>query len=117
MHENTPLTFAEAAERSIRVRKLYHQLEERHHGASWTRQEDMIGFLYDVGELGRLLMAAEGRWVAADDRPRQLEDKLSECFWWLFTLSDRLGIDPSEAFRAKMDGLETDLGESLSKNA
>jgi NTP pyrophosphatase (non-canonical NTP hydrolase) len=75
----------------------------------------MIGFVYDVGELGRLLMAAEGRWVAAEDREKQLEDKMAECLWWLFTLSGRLGIDLSEAFRAKMEGLEKDLEESLGK--
>jgi len=116
MDENTPLTFDEAALRSGRIRQLYHQLETRHHGEPWTKQEDMIGFLYDVGELGRLLMAAEGRWVAAEDGERQLEDKMAECLWWLFTLSERLGVDLSQAFRAKMDDLEKGLGDSLGKD-
>ena len=111
MDESTSLTFATAALRSDRIRQIYHQLEARHHGEIWSKQEDMIGFVADVGELGRLLMAAEGRWVVAGDGRKQLEDKMAECLWWLFTLSERLEIDLSQAFLVKMEELENDLGK------
>jgi NTP pyrophosphatase (non-canonical NTP hydrolase) len=105
--------FSDAVERSIQIRKLYNELEKRKHGGPWTNQEDVIGFVHDVGELGRLVMAAEGRWIHPGDLHQDLGDKLSECLWWLFVLSDRLGIDLNTAFSSKMSELEKDLSSSL----
>jgi len=105
--------FSGAVKRSMQVRKLYHELEKRKHGGAWTKQEDMIGFVYDVGELGRMVMASEGRWMHQGDLDKDLGDKLAECLWWLFVLSDRLGIDINTAFASKMGELEESLSSSL----
>ena len=107
------MDFSEAVRRSMKIRRLYHELEERNHGAAWTKQEDVIGFVYDVGELGRMVMAAEGRWVHRGDLKKDLEDKLAECVWWLCVLSERLGIDLDAAFASKMAELEGSLSSSL----
>jgi NTP pyrophosphatase (non-canonical NTP hydrolase) len=105
--------FSEAVKRSIQVRKLYHELEKRMHGGAWSKQEDVIGFVHDVGELGRMVMAAEGRWVHQGDLNKDLGDKLAECLWWLFALSGRLGINVIAAFSSKMSELEGSLSSSL----
>ena len=105
--------FSEAVGRAIKIRKLYHELEESKHGGPWTKQEDMIGFVSDVGELGRMVMAAEGRWIHHGDLPKDLGDKMAECLWWLFVLSERLGVDINAAFASKMTELENDLSASL----
>ena len=76
-------------------------------------QEDVIGFVHGVGELGRLVMAAEGRWIHPGNLHQDLGDKLSECLWWLFVLSERLGIDLNTAFSSKMSELEKGLSASL----
>jgi len=110
--ENTA-DFSSAIDYSIRIRKLYNELEERNHGGPWTNQEDVIGFVHDVGELGRMVMAAEGRWVYPGELREDLADKWAECLWWLFVLSDRLGIDGSAAFTSKMRELEAGLSASL----
>jgi NTP pyrophosphatase (non-canonical NTP hydrolase) len=113
---NTPedeTDFSKAMERSMQIRQIYQELEKRKHGTAWTTQEDMIGFTYDVGELGRMLMAAEGRWVYPGDLKQDLGDKLAECMWWLFVLSGRLGVDMNAAFAGKMAGLEASLSSSL----
>ncbi len=78
--------FSDAVERSMQIRKLYNELEKRKHGGPWTNQEDVIGFVHDVGELGRLVMAAEGRWIHPGDLHQDVGDKLSECLRWLFVL-------------------------------
>ena len=105
--------FTTAVQRSVAIRNLYHELEKRNHGGAWTNQEDMIGFVHDVGELGKMVMAAEGRWLHPGDLGKDLQDKLSECLWWIFTLSDRLGVDLTAAFSSKMAELEEDLSTSL----
>lgn len=108
--------FSDAIERSIRVRRIYHQLEELNHGSHWTTQEDVIGFVNDVGELGRMAMASEGRWLYKGDLEKDLPDKLAECLWWIFVLSDRLGVDLNSAFADKMNELENDLPTGLEKS-
>ncbi len=87
------------------------------HGGAWTPQELMIGYLYDVGELGRLIMAKEDRWVHQGDLPKELEDKLSECLWWVLVLATRTGVDISKAFTAKMNELDADLTKSVGKGS
>lgn len=58
----------------------------------------MLAFSSDIGALARLLMAAQGRWVHDGDIQTELKDKIAECLWWIFVLSDRLNVDISEAF-------------------
>jgi NTP pyrophosphatase (non-canonical NTP hydrolase) len=87
------MDFTAATARARHIRELYKQLEERLHGSAWTLQEVMLGYLYDIGELGRLVMAAEDRWLHEGDLPRELEEKLLECLWWVLVLADRLDVD------------------------
>jgi len=109
------IDFAAATARSLHIRELYKQLEERIHGSAWTPQEVMLGYVYDIGELGRLVMAKEDRWMHEGDLPRELEDKLSECLWWVFVLADRTGVDITKAFTAKMNTLDLQLTKSVAK--
>lgn len=105
--------FSAAVERSMQIRRLYNELENRKHGGPWTKQEDLIEFVSDVGELGRLVMAAEGRWIHHGDLDKELGGKLAECLWWIFVLSSRLGIDVTTAFASKMSELESSLSSSV----
>jgi NTP pyrophosphatase (non-canonical NTP hydrolase) len=109
------IDFTDATDRARHIRELFKQLEERLHGAAWTPQEVMLGYVYDIGELGRLVMATEGRWAHKGDLPRELEDKLSECLWWVLVLADRLGVDITTAFTAKMNDLDVELTKSVAK--
>ncbi len=111
--ESSAIDFTAASERAIRVRSLYQQLEERNHNGAWTIEEDMLAFATDIGVLGRLVMAAEGRWVYNGDVHTELTAKLAECLWWLLVLSDRLGIDITEAFTSFCDRLDSDLAKSV----
>lgn len=104
--------FSDAVAQAMKIRKLYNELEKQNHGEPWTNQEDMLGFVHDVGELGRLVMAAEGRWVHQGDMGKDLGDKMADCLWWLFVLSERLGVDISAVFSSRMNELEDSLSTS-----
>src|ERR671924_1483197 len=93
--------------RARHIRELYKQLEERLHGSAWTPQELFIGFGYDVGDLGRLVMATQDRWVHKGDLPEELAGKLSECLWWILVLAERLDVDITQAFAAKMASVQS----------
>jgi NTP pyrophosphatase (non-canonical NTP hydrolase) len=115
MPRGNKVDFAAATARARHIRQFYKQLEERLHGSAWTPQEMMLGYLYDVGELGRLVMAAEDRWLHKGDLPRELEAKLSECLWWVLVLADRLGVDITKAFTTKMNDLDVQLTKSTTR--
>ena len=104
-----------AMDRAAAVRELYEQLEKHFHGTAWNSQEIMLGFISDVGELSKLVMAAEGRWLHEGNVPEELSGKLAECMWWLLMIARRLNVNLSEAFPAKMDQLEAQLTGSIQK--
>ncbi len=99
--------FSEIIRRSKNIRKLYHQLEQQHHGSEWTIEEDVLAFLTDAGLVGRQTMSQQGRWPAKNT-DTELEHKLGECIWWLIVLADRMNIDMEEAvekFLSKTENL------------
>ena len=108
--------FMAATARARHIRTLYRQLEERLHGSAWTPQEVMLGYLCDIGELGRLVMAAEERWLHDGNLLRELGEKLSECLWWVLVLADELGVNITKAFTTKMNDLDVELKKSVAKS-
>lgn len=98
-------------ERSLALRKLYHQLEKQHHGSEWTVEEDALAFLTDAGLVGRLTMSQQGRWLKGEQTTAELEHKLGECIWWLTILADRMNIDINEATEKFLTKTEQLLGK------
>lgn len=108
---NNVIDFSAASERSVRIRKFYHELEKANHNVKWSTEEDMLAFTSDVGMLARLVMSKEGRWVYGDNLDDDLKNKMAECVWWLLILSERLNINMTEAFVKFIDDLEDKLIE------
>lgn len=105
----TNIDLTAATDSAMRVRRLYQQLEKNSLGRVWTIQEDMLALATDVGVLGRMVMAAEGSWGYDGDEQAELKKKLPECLWWILVLSDRLGVDVTDAFTTFIDKLDTEL--------
>jgi NTP pyrophosphatase (non-canonical NTP hydrolase) len=94
-------------ERSLALRKKYHELETSHHGSEWTVEEDALAFLTDAALVGRLTMSQQQRWPKANT-DAELQHKLGESIWWLIVLADRMNIDikqATEAFLTKTENL------------
>lgn len=88
--------FDKIVERSLSLRKKYHELELAHHGSEWTVEEDALAFLTDAGLVGRHTMSQQQRWPKANT-DTELEHKLGESIWWLIVLADRMDIDIKDA--------------------
>jgi len=43
------MKLSEVVERSVQIRKLYHQLEKQYHEKEWTVEEDALAFLQMLG--------------------------------------------------------------------
>src|SRR4051794_11594219 len=84
------MDIATASEQALRVRRLYHRLEQRLEGSAWTVKDDMLGLVNDIGAVSRLVMASEGRWTPEGDVKEQTAGKRAECMWWILVLADRL---------------------------
>lgn len=81
----------ELLERSVEIRKRYHELEIKNHGEKWSVEEDLLALSNDIGNLNRLVMTKFERYY--DETPYTLEGKIAENIWWLIELSDRLDVD------------------------
>lgn len=92
-------------ERSLEIRKRYHQLEIEHHGSEWSLTEDALAYLTDAGLVGRNIMSEQERWPKTGSTA-ELEHKLGENIWWLVVLADRSGIDIKQAVEKFLTGTE-----------
>lgn len=81
----------ELLERSVEIRKRYHELEIKNHGEKWSVEEDLLALSNDIGNLNRLVMTKFEHYY--DETPYTLEEKIAENIWWLIELSDRLDVD------------------------
>jgi NTP pyrophosphatase (non-canonical NTP hydrolase) len=84
--------FDDIINRSLEIRKKYHELEVQHHGSEWSVEEDALAFLTDAGLVGRNIMSQQQRWPKANSQS-ELEHKLGESIWWLIVLANRTDID------------------------
>ena len=98
-------TFDKIIERSLKIRKKYHQLEVQHHGSEWTVEEDALAYLTDAGLVGRNIMSQQQRWPKANSQS-ELEHKLGENMWWLIVIAERSGIDIRQAIANFLDKTE-----------
>ncbi|WP_264535174.1 MazG-like protein [Flavobacterium sp. N1736] len=101
------LNFEQLKERSLEIRKRYHELELTHHGCEWTVEEDALAFLTDAGLVGRNVMSQQGRWPKANTE-EELKHKIGESIWWLTVLAQRMNIDIEDVtveFLTKTEGL------------
>ncbi|MDQ0790180.1 MazG nucleotide pyrophosphohydrolase domain-containing protein [Streptomyces sp. B3I8] len=102
----------ELLQQAMRVHDLYDRLNLDERGRGWTREEFMLGFAGDVGDLAKLVMAEEG----ARDMPggrAALEHELADCLWSVLILAHRYGVDLETAFRRTMAELETAISARL----
>jgi NTP pyrophosphatase (non-canonical NTP hydrolase) len=101
-------TFEDLQHRAMRVAGLYDDLNLQQRGRVWTRAETMMGFVGDVGDLAKLVMAAEGARSDVGDRDA-LEHELSDCLWAVLVLAQRYEVDLPAVFDRSMDELEARL--------
>lgn len=101
-------SFSSMSERAARVRELYAQAEARRYGRAWTREEVALGFVGDVGDLMKLVQAAEGVRAIPEARDK-LAHELADCLWSVMTLARMYDVDLEAAFARTMDELEAGL--------
>ncbi|MBN2393908.1 MAG: nucleotide pyrophosphohydrolase [Anaerolineae bacterium] len=106
------MEFNALIQRALSIRKLYHDFEQQNYGTSWTNEELALGFVGDVGDLVKLVMAQSGRRTIPDAESK-LAHELADCLWSVIVLADVHNIDLEDAFLRTMDDLENHIKKNL----
>jgi len=103
MDSPTP-TLAALQARGLEIAGLYDELNLAQRGRVWTRAETMMGFVGDVGDLAKLVMAAEGARSELGSR-EALEHELADCLWAVPVIATAVDVDVPSAFANGMSNL------------
>ncbi|RKN77712.1 nucleotide pyrophosphohydrolase [Streptomyces klenkii] len=101
-------------QRAVQIHDLYDELNRRERGRVWKREEFMLGFMGDVGDLAKLVMAEEGARTVPGGRPA-LEHELADCLWSVLILAHRYDVDLGHAFCRTMPELDEAISARLAK--
>jgi NTP pyrophosphatase (non-canonical NTP hydrolase) len=102
------MEFRELVQRAMQIREQYAELEKSRYGRSWTDEEIALGFMGDVGDLAKLILAREGV-RAIPDAEAKLAHELADCLWSVIVLAEHYSIDLEKAFMGTMDEIEVHI--------
>ena len=98
------MEFKEIQNRALEIRKKYKQLEIAKYGKEWSSAQIAEGFVGDVGDLMKLVLAKEGvRDIDGVDE--KMSHELSDCLWSIMVLANEYDIDLENEFLKNMDKL------------
>jgi len=104
------MEFQAIIDRGTQIRKLYEEKEKQMYGSSWTSEEIALGFVGDVGDLAKLVIAENGKRNIPDSKAK-LEHELADCLWSIIVLSKIHQVDLEASFLRTMNELEQHLAE------
>lgn len=99
------MSLDELGQRAMSIHALYDRMNLHERGRVWTREEFMLGFVGDVGDLAKLVMAQEGARKARGG-PDALEHELADCLWSVLVIAELYGVDLEVAFQRTMTELD-----------
>ena len=103
------MQYNELVKKAKIIRDAYSQINQKQGQKPWGFAEHMQGFVGDVGDLQKLVMARAGL-RACPDLEKKLSHELGDCLWSLMIIADELGIDLEQSFLKTMDELAKRTG-------
>lgn len=102
--------------RAVEIREKYDKLNAAKRGVVWDEQNLMSGFVGDVGDLTKIIMAKHGL-RDMEDVDAKLAHELSDCLWSVLVLADKYNIDLAAEFLKTMDELSQRIDRETGQNA
>jgi NTP pyrophosphatase (non-canonical NTP hydrolase) len=97
--------------RAEEIRKLYEESNALNGKEAWRIRDYAMGFVGDVGDLQKLVMAKENlRDIEGVDA--KLGHELADCLWSILVLANHYGIDLEKEFVNTMDVITKRIEES-----
>lgn len=107
-------TLAELEEKALGIKKLYDLLNAEAGNKKWDVTDFMSGFVGDVGDLSKLIMAKQGL-RSINEVDEKVAHELADCLWSILVLARELDIDLSAAFDKTMSELTDKLNMKVPK--
>ncbi len=99
------MSLEQLSERALFIHSKYADSNREKFGREWTKAELAQGFVGDVGDLMKLVMAKEGiREIENVDQ--KLAHELSDCLWSILVLAHKFDINLETSFLQTMTELE-----------
>ena len=89
-------------DRAMALRERFAALDLRNGGRPWTREEVMQGFVGDVGDLMKVVMA-KGGLRDVPDADSRLAHELADCLWSVLVLARLYEVDLGRAFETMVE--------------
>jgi len=106
------MQFKDLVVKAMRGKTAYDEYNQSTTGKAWSRENVAEGFVGDVGDLMKLVMAKEGlRQTEKVDE--KLAHELSDCLWSIIILAELYDVDLESSFMKTMDKLEADIESKL----
>ena len=105
------MEFQKLIHRALDLRSQYDKKERQLYGSPSTDEEIAQGFLGDVNNLGKLILAQHGKLEIANSKEK-LGSTLSHCLWSVIVLAQMHNVDLEQSFFEAMDRLENHLLET-----
>ncbi len=103
---NSFMNLEQLSEKALFIHKKYADSNREKFGREWNNSELAQGFVGDVGDLMKLVMAKEGiREIENVDE--KLAHELSDCLWSILVLAHKFDINLETSFLKTMSELET----------
>ena len=99
------MDFRSIIDRALEIRRLYEEREKQLYGSPWTNEEIALGFVGDVGDLAKLVVAENGKRKIKNSKEK-LEHELSDCLWSVIVLAHAHEVNLETSFMATMDELQ-----------
>jgi NTP pyrophosphatase (non-canonical NTP hydrolase) len=101
-------------QRAKAVREKYAALEQKRFGVEWSNEELALGFVGDVGDLAKLVVALDGKRDIPNANEK-LAHELADCLWSVIVLAEAHGIDLEQAFLGTMDELDKLIDKNIAE--
>ncbi|MDD5726796.1 MAG: MazG nucleotide pyrophosphohydrolase domain-containing protein [Patescibacteria group bacterium] len=102
------MDFQQLIARAKEIREVNSKLASNDGCKAWSSAERMQGFMGDVGDLAKLVMA-KNCYRKYDDLDKKLAHELGDCLWSVIILADELGVDLEKSFLETMNEIEARL--------
>ena len=102
------MEFQSIIDRAMAIRQQYEVKEKQLYDSAWTSEEIALGFVGDVGDLAKLILAENGKRNIANSKEK-LEHELADCLWSVIVLAHQYRVDLESSFVNTMNELEKHL--------
>lgn len=90
------------------IRSAYAAKNQKDDHKVWTTEQYMSGFVGDVGDLQKLIMAKIG-YRHYDDIDTKIEHELADCLWSLLVIAASLNINLEAVYQKNMAELLAEI--------